>query len=187
MPADYALYAFVVGLTAFLSGLYWRTFKVPAGFIVRCLALTLLIVLPLTMLGVAVGILPVTIALVVLSEEWARWLIVKSRPPTIRRRHVAVSVGLLFGLIETTNWLFVDKARVALADSGLEPGAYIYADAAYIFAEFAAGVVVHGGLTALLFAVQGRNDNRERLALGAALATLLHFVLNIIIFSGFRA
>lgn len=177
----------MVLLIGLLSVFYWKVAKVPFGFITRCLTLTLSVVLPLTMIAVAIGILPVTLTVVVLAEEWARWLIVKRRPVSLKRRHVAVSVGLLFGLIETTNWLFVEKARVALADSGIPASGLMIADAAYIFTEFSAGLLVHGGLTALLFVVQGKNDNRERLALGVMITTALHLILNVTITSGFGA
>lgn len=178
MPHDLALYGAVV-LTLFAaSALYWRKAGIPARYLLESLAITVAVVLPLTLLGVATGWMPLTLALVVLPEEGARWWMVTRRPRHLRRRHVVIAVGTLFGLLETTNWLAIDKARVALADSGLSAPGFVAADAAYIAAEFGFGVIVHGGLTALLFAVQGRTDNRERLALGVVLAAGLHLLLN---------
>lgn len=103
---------------------------------------------------------------------------VTRRPPYLRRRHIVIAVGTLFGLLETTNWLAIDKARVALADSGISAAGFVAADAAYIVAEFGFGLLIHGGLTALLFVVQRRTDNRQRLAFGVALAVALHLLLN---------
>ncbi|WP_339873066.1 hypothetical protein [uncultured Brevundimonas sp.] len=178
MPHDLALYATVVLILYAASALYWRKAGIPARYLLKSLAITVAVVFPLTLLGVAIGWMPLTLALVVLPEEWVRWWMVTRRPRHLRRRHVVIAVGTLFGLLETTNWLGIDKARVALADSGITAPWFVAADAAYIAAEFGFGVIVHGGLTALLFAVQGRTDNRERLALGVALAIALHLALD---------
>lgn len=185
--SDVIVYISVVSFLSLASYLYWRFFDIPSEFLARCLTITLAVVLPSTFLAVAANNLLITVAIVVISEELARWLIVVKRPRDIKRRHVAVSIGLIFGLIETTNWLFIDKARVALAGSGLESGVLIAADAAYIFTEFFSGFLLHGGLTALLFIIQGKSQNRERLVLGVFLAVSLHLTLNLIIFHGFRS
>jgi hypothetical protein len=183
---DVAVYGFTLAALLAVSIIYWRLAGVGLNLVLRWLLLTFLIVWPLTFLGVATGIVPLALVFVVASEEWARWLIVKDRPAALKRRHVALSVGMLFGLLETTNWLFVDKARVALADAGLPPSGLIAADVAYITAEYGAGLVVHGGLTALLMLVQGSGGSQKRLALGVLATAALHFLLNIFIVSGVR-
>lgn len=183
---DAAVYGSTLTALLSVSIIYWRLAGVGLNFVLRCLILTLLIVWPLTFLGVATGIVPLALAFVVVSEEWARWMIVKDRPAALKRRHVALSVGMLFGLVETTNWIFVDKARTALADAALPPGGLVAADVAYITAEYGAGVVVHGGLTALLMLIQGSSGSHKRLAVGVVATTALHFLLNISIVSGVR-
>lgn len=178
---DFALYGTVVLILFAASALYWRKVGIPARYLQKSLAITVAVVFPLTLLGVAIGWMPLTLALVVLPEEWARWWMVTRRPPHLRRRHIVIAVGTLFGLLETINWLGIDKARVALADTGMSAPWFVAADAAYIATEFGSGVVVHGGLTALLFVVQGRTDNRERLALGVAIAIGLHLWLDAVV------
>jgi hypothetical protein len=175
---DAAVYGSTLSILSLVSIVYWRLSGVGFAFILRCLLLTLLIVCPLTLLGVATGIVPLALAFVVVSEEWVRWMIVKGRPVELKRRHVAISVGMLFGLVETTNWIFVDKARTALADVGLSPSELVVADVAYVTAEYAAGLVVHGGLTAFLMLMQGSSGSRERLAFGVVVTAALHFLLN---------
>ena len=181
MLNDYALYGAVVLVLFVASGLHWCAAAIPGRYLLNGLALTVGVVFPLTLLGVAIGWMPLTLALVVLPEEGVRWWMVTRRPRHIRRRHIALAVGTLFGLLETINWLAIDKARVALADTGMSTGWFVAADAAYIAAEFMFGVIVHGGLTALLFVVQGKTDNRERLALGVAMAVGLHVLLDAVV------
>jgi hypothetical protein len=187
MPyVDAAVYGSTLAALLSVSMIYWRLAGVGLNFILRCLLLVLLIVLPMTLLGVATGIVPLALAFVVLSEEGVRWTIVKDRPAGLKRRHVALSVGMLFGLVETTNWIFVDKARTALANAEVPPGGLVAADVAYITAEYGAGVIVHGGLTALLMLIQGSGGSRKRLVIGVVATTALHFLLNLSIVSGVR-
>lgn len=181
MLNDYTLYGVVVMILLATSALYWRASGIPARYLLNSLAITVAVVFPLTLIGVASGIMQLTLALIVLPEEWARWWMVTRRPRHIRRRHIVITVGTLFGLLETINWLAIDKARVALADTGMSAGWFAAADGGYIAAEFVFGVVVHGGLTALLFVVQGRTDNRQRLAWGVALAIGLHLLLDTVV------
>lgn len=168
------------------AALYWKVRRIETKYLIRLLTLTLCLVVPLTLVGVAMGILFISVIFVVFSEEFVRYLIVKGRPHNVKKVDVAVSVGLIFGLVETNNWIFVDKAAVALAQSGLSGSALIAADVAYILTEFLAGVVIHGTLTGILFAAQGPDNNRERLALGVAGTFAIHMILNGLIFAGVR-
>jgi hypothetical protein len=179
-------YGITLSALMVLSWLLMRSSRLDQGYVVPSFVVTVVVVGTFSLVGVAVNILPLTLALVVLSEEWARWWIVKRRPEAVRRRSVALFVGVMFGLIETTNWLFVDKARTALAGVDIPAGGLVAADVAYICVEFLAGVIVHGGLTALLLLMHGKERNPEKLMLGVMLTTGIHFLLNMVVFTTVR-
>lgn len=182
------LLTYVITLSALMTVSWFsvRSSQLGINYIVPSFVGTAGVVGAFTLVGVAVNILPLTVALVVLSEEWARWWIVKRRPEVVRRRSVAIFVGVMFGLIETTNWLFVDKANIALAGVDMPAGGLVAADVAYICVEFLAGVIVHGGLTGLLLLMHGKDRNPERLMLGVVVTTGIHFLLNMAVFTTVR-
>lgn len=179
-------YGITLSALMVLSWFSIRRSRLDKNYVVPSFLGTAAVVGAFTLAGVAVNILPLTLALVVLSEEWARWWIVKRRPEAVRRRSVAIFVGVMFGLLETTNWLFVDKANTALAGVDMPAGGLVAADVAYICVEFLAGVIVHGGLTALLLLMHGKDRNPERLMLGVVLTTGIHFLLNMAVFTSVR-
>jgi hypothetical protein len=179
-------YGITLSALMVLSWFSMRSSRLAKSYVVPSFVVTVVVVGTFSLVGVAINILPLTLALVVLSEEWARWWIVKRRPETIRRRTVALFVGVMFGLIETTNWLFVDKANTALAGLDLPAGGLVAADVAYICVEFLAGVIVHGGLTAFLLLMHGKDRNPEKLMLGVMLTTGIHFLLNMVVFTTAR-
>lgn len=179
-------YGATLSVLLVVSWISIRSARLTLNYVVPSLAGTVVVVGACTLVGVAVDVLPLTLALVVLSEEWARWWIVKRRPDGVRRRSVAIFVGVVFGLLETTNWLFVDKASTALAGVDMSAGGFVAADVAYICAEFLAGVIVHGGLTALLLLMHSKDRNPERLMLGVMLTAGVHFLLNMAIFTNVR-
>lgn len=172
-------------LAVLLVGSYLslRPAGIPARFMLHSLIGTVLVVGIGSLVGLAIDFFPVTLALVVVSEEWVRWWIVKRRPMAVRRSHVALFVGIMFGLLETSNWLFGEKADAAFSGLDIPSSTLMLLDIAYIFVEFLAGLVLHGGLTALLLLMHGKERNPERLLLGVVLTVAMHFLLNAAVFS----
>jgi len=180
---DIALYVVVAAPLGGLTYFMLRRVRAPAAFVRQVVIVALAIVFPVTVVAVAMPARWATVLLIVMAEEAVRaWAVIR-RPAALSARALALTIGLLYGLIETTNWLFTTKARAAIVEPAMPGWGFVAADVGYILTEFAAGLVIHGILTLIMVALYGKSRKSDGLWLAAMVNLVIHYTLNFALLS----
>lgn len=181
-PALYAAILYLSVLAPLLLGAWWAAARLETNpkTLLRLGLLFPLIVLPGTAAGLLTGSVLAEQALLVLSEEAYRFVAVLALGATSARRKAAV-VGLIFAVVETTNWLFLPKKAAEVLPADAPALAVIVGDGLYVLTEFTAGFVLHGALTWLVAWGGAQPSKPQRTVSTLALAYGLHLGLNLIV------